>query len=108
MLHKCANPACPNLFRSLSRGKLFLLHIDGSVAGASRLTFANRAARPVSRMERFWLCDGCSPQLTLTFERGRGMVAVPLPARKTSEPVLHLSRVQPTVKNYRAESRGDL
>jgi hypothetical protein len=108
MLHKCANPACPNLFRSLSRGKLFLLHIDGFVARASRLAFAKRGGRPVGRMERFWLCDGCSPQLTLTFERGRGMVTVPLPARKTSEPVLHLSRMQQTARTYRAESRGDL
>jgi hypothetical protein len=28
MLHKCANPACSSLFRSLNRGKLFLLDRD--------------------------------------------------------------------------------
>ena len=28
MLHKCANPACPSLFRSLSLGKLFVLETD--------------------------------------------------------------------------------
>ena len=28
MLHKCANAACTNLFRSLSVGKLFLLETD--------------------------------------------------------------------------------
>lgn len=28
MLHKCANPACTSLFRSLSVGKLFLLETD--------------------------------------------------------------------------------
>jgi hypothetical protein len=33
--HKCANPSCPSLFRSLNLGKLFLLDTDSSVAGAS-------------------------------------------------------------------------
>ena len=28
MLNKCANPACPSVFRSLSHGKLFLLEIE--------------------------------------------------------------------------------
>jgi len=28
MLHKCANPACPSVFRSLRHGKLFLLEIE--------------------------------------------------------------------------------
>lgn len=103
MLHKCANPACSHLFRSLSRGKLFLLHME-----ASRIPSANRRERPTGQMERFWLCDGCSSQLTLTFERGRGMVTVPLPARNTATPALHLRLVQPTVKAYRAELKGAL
>lgn len=44
MLHKCANPACPNLFRSLRRGKLFLLHMDSGAAGVSRIESANPSA----------------------------------------------------------------
>jgi hypothetical protein len=115
MLHKCANPACPNLFRSLSRGKLFLLHMDGGVAGASRVASANPSAnrreRPAGQMERFWLCDGCSPLLTLTFERGRGMVTVPLPTRNTAASALHLGvvrPVRPAVEAYRAELKGAL
>ena len=28
MLHKCANPVCPSVFRSLRHGKLFLLETD--------------------------------------------------------------------------------
>src|SRR5579864_9792773 len=107
MLHKCANSACPNLFRSLSRGKLFLLHMDGGAAGPSRVASANpsphRRERPAGQMERFWLCDGCSSLLTLTFERGRGMVTVPLPARNTAARALHLRVVQPAVKAYGAE-----
>ena len=59
-------------------------------------------------MERFWLCDGCSSLLTLTFERGRGMVTVPLPARNTAARALHLRVVQPAVKAYGAELKGAL
>jgi hypothetical protein len=35
MLHKCANPACPSVFRSLSHGKLFLLEIDRAAESTS-------------------------------------------------------------------------
>jgi len=37
--------------------------------------------------------------LTLTFERGRGMVTVPLPARNMDVPASHLKQVQP-IKGY--------
>jgi hypothetical protein len=113
MLHKCANPACPNLFRSLRHGKLFLLHMDSCAAGASRIESANPSAhhrreRSAGQMERFWLCDGCSSLLTLAFERGRGMVTVPLPGSNTAAPALHLRLTQPAVKAYRAELGGAL
>jgi len=103
VLHKCANPACPSLFRSLNLGKLFLLDTDSSVAGASGTSPANRRGRSVR--------PGCSSLLTLltlTFERGRGMVTVPLPSRNTPCPALHLSQIQSTVKMYRAELKGAL
>ena len=108
MLHKCANPACPSLFRSLNLGKLFLLDTDSFVAGASGTSPVNRRGRSVRQVERYWLCDGCSSLLTLTFERGRGMVTVPLPGRNTPWPALHLSQIQSTVKMYRAELKGAL
>ncbi len=112
MLHKCANPSCPNLFRSLRRGKLFLLHMDSGAAAPSRIEAANPSAhrreRPAAQFERFWLCDGCSRLLTLTFERGRGMVTVPLPAGNTAGPALHLSLLQPAVKPYGTEWKGAL
>jgi len=59
-------------------------------------------------MERYWLCDNCSSLLTLTFERGRGMITVPIPASNTPAPLLHLRQVQPAVKIYRAELKGAL
>ena len=108
MLHKCANPACSSLFRSLSHGKLFLLDIDSSAAIASGIAPAIRRGRSGRQMERYWLCDGCSSILTLAFERGRGMVTVPLPARNTYAPALHQRPMLPGVKVYRAEWKGAL
>lgn len=108
MLHKCANPACSSLFRRLSLGKLFLLHSDNSAAGKSGIVPADRKGRSGRQVERYWLCDGCSSLLTLTFERGRGMVTVPLPARNTPGPAMHLMHVQPPVKIHRAELKGAL
>ena len=111
MLHKCANPACSSLFRSLSLGKLFLLDTesdtDDSAAGTVGIAQARRS-RSVRQTERYWLCDGCALLLTLTFERGRGMVTVPLPTRNTPGPALHLTQARPTVKMYRPELKGAL
>jgi len=75
MLHKCANPACANPFRKLSEGKLFLVEMERSDPQAP----VNGDGRGLHRIEHFWLCDQCAAVLTLSFERGRGMVTVPLP-----------------------------
>ncbi len=92
MLHKCANPACPSVFRSLNQGKLFLLETDNTITVFSDTVSMNRRERSARRVERYWLCDCCSSLLTLTFERGRGMVTVPLPARNTQVPAAHLTQ----------------
>jgi hypothetical protein len=108
MLHKCANPDCPSLFRSLSHGKLFLLDCDIAVPTAPGVAPAIRRGRSGRLRERYWLCDGCSSLLTLTFERGRGMVTVPLPPRNTRGPGFHLTQVQPGLRMYPAELKGAL
>jgi hypothetical protein len=112
VLHKCANPACSSLFRSLSLGKLFLLDTesdtDSSAARASGIAPAIRSRRLVRQMERYWLCDSCARLLTLTFERGRGMVTVPLLPRSAPGPALQLTQAQPTAKMYRTELKGAL
>ena len=105
MLHKCANPACSSLFRSLSRGKLFLLDRDTAPV-ASGVASTNSRKRSGRQIERDWLCDGCSSLLT-TFDRGRGMITVPLLARNTPAHPLHLRQLQPA-KTYRAELKGAL
>jgi hypothetical protein len=106
MFHECANPAGSSLFRSLSRGKLFLLDRDTAPV-ASGVASANRRKRSGRQIERYWLCDGCSSLLTLTFDRGRGMITVPLAARNTPAHPLHLRQLQPA-KTYRAELKGVL
>jgi len=84
MLHKCANPQCASPFRKLSEGKLFLIEVD-----ASDLT---RYRNPVwqggfgRRVEYYWLCDQCAAILTLSFEKERGMVLVPLPDKTSKMP----------------------
>jgi hypothetical protein len=114
MLHKCANPSCLRAFRSLSHGKLFLIEIDHvSTDAISKIATATRKERTARRMERYWLCDECSSLLTLTFQRGRGMVTVPLPVRNTLRPALHLTHLQAGAvragsKHCRAELKGAL
>jgi hypothetical protein len=78
MLYKCANESCNTPFRRLREGKLFQVeteYFDGR--GPSPLT--RRKARPTRRVEHYWLCDACSPFVTLTFDHGRGVITVPLP-----------------------------
>jgi hypothetical protein len=82
MLHKCANPACVNPFRKLSEGKLFLLEMESPSSSSQQRRYGD--GRRPHRIEHFWLCDQCASVLTLAFEKGKGMIAVPLcpPERK--------------------------
>jgi hypothetical protein len=80
VLHKCANPACPNRFRHLNLGKLFQVETQLFPLSVSRHLQTKRRPRSARRIEHYWLCDPCSLLLTLTFEKGRGMITVPLPA----------------------------
>lgn len=77
MLYKCANEACHTPFRRLREGKLFRVETEYfSDRGASP---ASRKNRPSRRIEHYWLCDACAPFVTLTFDKNRGVVTVPLP-----------------------------
>jgi hypothetical protein len=76
VLHKCANPACLNPFRKLSQGKLFLVEtppLEGLATSTRKRGSSNH------RIEYYWLCDQCAFALTLSYEKGRGVVAVPRP-----------------------------
>lgn len=108
MLHKCANPACTSLFRRLSLGKLFLLETDNGEALTLPIVSRSRKDRSLRRIERYWLCDGCASLLTLTFERGRGMVTVPLPGRNRPVASVHLTEMQRTMRGSARELKGAL
>jgi hypothetical protein len=104
VLHKCANPACSNLFRHLSQGKLFRVEAE-YFHGSSQPLLFTRKDRPLRHVEHYWLCDECSSFLTLTFEKGRGMITVPLPCpgRKPVTTV-HLKSVRPGMAHAVAAS----
>jgi|SRR5689334_19023820 hypothetical protein len=75
MLYKCANEACSVPFRKLREGKLFQVETEYFADS----TTSPRRTRPLRRIEHYWLCDSCAGFVTLTFDRERGVITVPLP-----------------------------
>ncbi len=102
MLHKCANPACLSPFRKLSQGKLFLVEtepIDGSETRRGHWR-----AQSSHRIEYYWLCDQCAFALTLSYEKGRGVVAVPRPVAAKTMPARAVHAVEtPIQESSRSE-----
>jgi hypothetical protein len=74
VLHKCANPACLVPFRKLRQGKLFLVEKESVEESTLRRAHRGQSA---NRIEYYWLCDQCAFALTLSYEKGRGVVTVP-------------------------------
>ncbi len=64
MVTKCANPLCSAPFQYLRGGKLFLVDLSRPSSGSER---GNAAVRKKA-VEYFWLCDGCSAELTVTVD----------------------------------------
>jgi hypothetical protein len=86
---KCANPNCAAGFEWLAGGKLFRFAreprepalADGRYTGAG-------GSHPIGH---FWLCERCSNVYTLNYERGRGVVILPLwPELPSAENSMHL------------------
>ncbi len=79
MLSKCANPACSTAFQYLRDGKLFQIEVGSSAE--SGIHVVNKS--PSRKIEFFWLCGPCSARLTLAYQRGKGVITLPLsqPAR---------------------------
>lgn len=102
MLHKCANPTCPNPFRRLSEGKLFLVEMeDGDPRNRLRARLDGKIPH---RIEHFWLCSDCASVLTLSFQRDRGVVPIPLSqtVEKSALAPLHLAEAFPEVNSREA------
>ena len=80
MLAKCANPACTVPFLYLREGKLYQIEMEGGSArgmGEQNRGASKDERKPARRLEFFWLCGPCARQMTLSFDRGRGVVVVP-------------------------------
>ena len=94
MLYKCANEACNTPFRRLREGKLFQVETE-YFPGRGAAPNLPRKARPGRRIEHYWLCDACSPFVTLTFDRERGVITVPLAdgSGKKTVTVISMDRV---------------
>jgi hypothetical protein len=75
MLSKCANPACSARFRYLHEGRIFSVIFDGQTGATRGPDVLWEAPR---RVERYWLCDTCSPTMTLVLSKGR-VVLQPMP-----------------------------
>jgi hypothetical protein len=74
MVSKCANPGCSTPFRYLHEGKLFRAEMDAPQEGPSQSEARDFTGR-ATRIEFFWLCEGCSRAMTLTFKKGIGVMA---------------------------------
>ena len=68
MLGKCGNELCSARFRYLHDGKLFALPV-GPASGNGH-----------HKLELFWLCGRCAPQMTLRVGSGHRVIAIPLSA----------------------------
>lgn len=86
MLHKCANPVCSQPFRRLAEGKLFQVEMEYFPLAQVELA-RRRRPRRLRQIDRYWLCDECCGHLTLAFEKGRGVVTVPLSGVGADPPI---------------------
>jgi len=76
MLSKCANPSCSNQLIYLRQGKLFVMeHAPETAARLENPT--STKAKPVQRVEHFWLCGPCSADMTLTYDQQSGVRIIP-------------------------------
>ena len=74
MLAKCANPSCSTPLVYLREGKIFMMESPQSQTDKDGAI----AIRPKAsnRVEHFWLCGPCAAQMTLTYDRQRGLEVV--------------------------------
>jgi len=72
MLAKCANPACSTPLLYLREGKIFMVEAPQP----QLLNASPTKTKPSNRVEHFWLCGPCSGEMTLTYDRQRGVEIV--------------------------------
>ena len=80
MTSYCANPACAVPLRMLNNGRLFQFEVRPKISRGDADTEVNdlHTAPGISRrISHFWLCGRCASQLTLVFDKVRGVVVRP-------------------------------
>lgn len=75
MLAKCANPSCSTPLVYLREGKIFM--IESQQPQFELLSAVPTKPKASNRVEHFWLCGPCSNDMTLTYDRLRGIEIVP-------------------------------
>ena len=81
MLAKCANPTCSTPLVYLREGKIFMVE-----SPQPKFEVLSDVAKPklLNRVEHFWLCGPCSNEMTITYDRQRGVEIIRKPAGKVS------------------------
>ena len=74
MLAKCANPTCSTPLVYLREGKIFM--VEAPQPQFELLSTAPTKPKATNRVEHFWLCGPCSSDMTLTYDRQRGVEIV--------------------------------
>jgi hypothetical protein len=75
MAAKCANAACPHVFRSCLSGRFFRFPVETNtahLAGGGSLTQEGD-----SHFEYYWLCERCARIYTLVYLEGAGVTLEP-------------------------------
>ena len=79
MVSKCANPECTTPFLYFHRGRLFRLETEGRQERRRDMGVESGAAKPLRRIEFYWLCQDCAEKMTLVFDRMTGISVRPRP-----------------------------
>jgi hypothetical protein len=79
MLAKCANPTCSTPLVYLREGKIFMIE---SPQPKFKVLSDVTKPKPSNRVEHFWLCGPCSNEMTVTYDRQRGVEIIRKPVGK--------------------------
>jgi hypothetical protein len=81
MLAKCANPTCSTPLVYLREGKIFMVE---SPQPKFEVLSDVAKPKPSNRVEHFWLCGPCSNEMTITYDRQRGIEIIRKPVGKVT------------------------
>jgi hypothetical protein len=80
MLAKCANPTCSTPLVYLREGKIFM--VESPQPKREVLSDFPLKPKHSNRVEHFWLCGPCSNEMTVTYDRHRGVEIIRKPVGK--------------------------